>query len=214
MSDWAISSTASTMSSERAQRASSSPESTPASTAASLAPSGRAATPRPKGRLADPAGDHIGKANGADIRVGLVASRFNGWVTERLVSGARACLSQHGVAPGSVTVSWVPGAFELPLVAWRLAVSGRYHAVICLGAVVRGDTDHYEHVASQAAAGIQRVQLDTGVPVLFGVLTTDTIEQALERAGDGNENKGFEAALAALEMADLLQQLPAPQGAR
>jgi 6,7-dimethyl-8-ribityllumazine synthase len=113
------------------------------------------------------------------------------------------------VAPDAIDVAWTPGSFEIPLVAHRLAGSGRYDAVICLGAVIRGETDHYEHVAGQAAAGIARVALDTGVPAIFGVLTTDTLEQAVNRAGAKAGNKGFEAALTAVEMATLLRRLRA-----
>ena len=138
----------------------------------------------------------------------VVASRFNDLVTERLVAGARDGLLRHGVDPASITVAWVPGAFELPIVAQRLAASGDIDAVVCVGAVVRGATNHHVHIGGQCAAGLQRVQLDTGVPVVFGVLTTDTIEQALERAGGKGGNKGFEAAATAVEMVDLLRQLP------
>jgi 6,7-dimethyl-8-ribityllumazine synthase len=129
-------------------------------------------------------------------------------VTDRLLEGAYDGLVRHGVDRSSITVTWAPGAFELPLVARRLAGSGEVDAVICLGAVIRGATDHYQHVAGQCAAGLQRAQLDTGVPVLFGVLTTDTVEQAIERSGTKAGNKGFDVALAAIEMADLLRQLP------
>ena len=149
-----------------------------------------------------------GNLSGTGLRVALVCSRFNELITERLLAGARDGLVRHGVDAGSITEAWVPGAFEIPLAAAALAASGEVDAVICLGAVVRGATGHYEHVAGQCAAGIQRVQLDTGVPVTFGVLTTDTVEQAIERAGTKAGNKGFEAAVAAIEMADLLRQLP------
>jgi 6,7-dimethyl-8-ribityllumazine synthase len=151
-----------------------------------------------------------GRLNGAGMRVALVCSRFNELITERLLAGARDGLIRHGVDPASISEAWVPGAFELPLVASRLAGSGEFDAVICLGAVIRGATGHYEHVAGQCAAGIQRAQLDTGVPIIFGVLTTETIEQAIERAGTKAGNKGFESASAAIEMADLLRQLPKP----
>ena len=142
--------------------------------------------------------------------MGISCGRFNDLITERLLSGARDGLLRHGVDEASITEAWVPGAFELPLTASRLASSGEYDAVICLGAVIRGATGHYEHVAGQCAAGIARVALDTGVPVVFGVLTTDTIEQALERAGTKAGNKGYESAETALEMVDLLRQLPKP----
>ncbi len=151
-----------------------------------------------------------GRLDGTGLRVALACSRFNDLITSRLVAGAHDGLVRHGVDPASVSEVWVPGAFELPLVARRLASSGEYDAVICLGAVIRGATGHYEHVAGQCAAGIQQAGLDTGVPVIFAVLTTDTIEQALERAGTKAGNKGFDAAMAAIEMADLLRQLPKP----
>ncbi len=153
-----------------------------------------------------------GQLRGDGLRVAIVAARFNDFITERLLAGARDALARHGVDESSITVAWAPGAFELPLVAQRLAVSGEYDAVICLGAVIRGATGHYEHVAGQCAAGIQRVQLDTGVPVVFGVLTTENVEQAVERAGTKAGNKGFESAMTAIEMADLLRQLPKSDG--
>src|SRR5436305_8794446 len=144
-----------------------------------------------------------------DVRRGATAaSHFKALITERLLAGARDGLLRHGVDEGSITVAWAPGAFELPLVAQRLAASGDYDAVICVGAVIRGATGHYEHVAGQCAAGIERVQLDTGVPVVFGVLTTENVEQAVERSGTKVGNKGFESAMTAIEMADLLRQLP------
>lgn len=210
-----------------------------------------------------------GQLQGEGVRIALVCSRFNLAITERLFAGALDGLRSHGVDDGSITVAWVPGAFELPLAAAHLAGSGEYDAVVCLGAVIRGATGHYEQVAGQCAAGIQRAQMDTGVPVIFGVLTTDTVAQALERAGVGTgearageykrhehagpagesgseptgsatadiradqlatppaqvpadpaaplenragsrslSNKGYEAAMAALEMCDLLRQLP------
>ncbi|HEX2063222.1 MAG TPA: 6,7-dimethyl-8-ribityllumazine synthase [Acidimicrobiales bacterium] len=151
---------------------------------------------------------YSGSLNGAGLRIAVVCSRFNDLVTERLLRGARDALVRHGTDEGSITEAWVPGAFEIPLAAHRLAASGEFDAVVCLGAVIRGATGHYEHVAGQCAAGIQRAQLDTGVPVVFGVLTTDTVDQALERAGTKSGNKGFDAAMAAIEMADLLRQLP------
>jgi 6,7-dimethyl-8-ribityllumazine synthase len=149
-----------------------------------------------------------GRLDGKGMRVALVVSRFNRFVTDLLLEGARERLAELGVDDASVTVAAVPGAFELPLAAQRLAAAGDVDAVVCLGAVIRGDTDHHVHVGGQAAAGCQRVQLDTGVPVGLGVLTTDTLEQALERAGGRHGNKGADAAAAAVEMADLLRQLP------
>ena len=149
-----------------------------------------------------------GQLRGDGLRVAIAASRFNETIVVRLVDGALDGLRRHGVDAEAVDVAWAPGAFELPLVAARLAGSGLYDAVITLGAVIRGATGHYDIVAGQCAAGVQRAQLDAGVPIVFGVLTTDTIEQAIERSGTKAGNKGFEAAAAAIEMASLLAQLP------
>jgi 6,7-dimethyl-8-ribityllumazine synthase len=144
---------------------------------------------------------------GAGRRVAVAVSRFNRLVTEPLLAGALEALRRHGVAAGDVDVAWVPGAFELPVVVQRLARSGRYAAVVALGAVVRGATPHFDYVAGEAAAGLGAVARQTGVPVAFGVLTTDTMEQALDRAGGKAGNKGAEAALVALEMASLLDAI-------
>src|SRR4051812_31231792 len=152
--------------------------------------------------------EYMGQLRGDGLRIAIAAGRFNDMITERLLAGARDGLVRHGVDEASITVAWAPGAFELPLVAKRLAASGDFDAVVCLGAVIRGDTGHYDFVAGQCASGIQQAQLDTGVPVIFGVLTTDTIEQAIERAGTKAGNKGFDAASTAIEMADLMRQLP------
>jgi len=149
-----------------------------------------------------------GHLSGQGLRIGVVCGRFNDLITERLLSGARDGLVRLGVDEDAITVAWVPGSFEIPLVAKRMAAGGQVDAVICLGAVIRGATGHYEHVAGQCAAGVARAGLDTGVPVIFGVLTTDTIEQAVERAGTKAGNKGFEAALTAVETANLLRELP------
>ncbi len=149
-----------------------------------------------------------GRPTGGGSRFAVAASRFNNFITERLLAGALDAFHHHGADATAVDVAWVPGAFELPLVAKKLAASGRYAAVVCVGAVVRGDTAHFEHIATQAASGIARAALDTGVPVIFGVLTTDTVEQATDRAGGKDGNKGFDAALAAMAMADLLRALP------
>jgi 6,7-dimethyl-8-ribityllumazine synthase len=138
----------------------------------------------------------------------LVAARFNSAVVEPLVAGALDCLKRHGVEDGAIDLVRVPGSYEIPLVAQRLASSGKYAAVICLGAVIRGDTDHYDYVAGEAAGGVARAALATGVPVVFGILTCDTLEQALNRAGAKSGNKGFDAALTAIEMVNLLKQLP------
>ncbi len=144
---------------------------------------------------------------GAGLRVAVLVSRFNEIVGERLLEGALAALARRGARPRDVLVAKVPGAFELPLVARRLARSGRHDAILCLGAVVRGDTPHFEYVAGEASRGIARVSYETGVPVLFGVLTTETLQQALERAGGAHGNKGAEAAEGAIEMARLLRAL-------
>ena len=148
-----------------------------------------------------------GAIDGRGRRVAIAASRFNRLVTDHLVAGAVEELRRHGVAVADVDLAWVPGAFELPLAAERLAASGRYAAVVALGAVVRGATPHFDHVAGQAAAGLAAVTRATGVPVAFGVLTCDTMEQALDRAGGKAGNKGAEAALTALEMAGLLEAI-------
>ena len=141
-------------------------------------------------------------------RFAVVASRFNELVVAKLVEGARACLRKHGLSEDDVDLVWTPGAFELPVVAKRMAESGHYDAVLCLGAVIRGETPHFEFIAAEAARGIQRTALDTGIPVLFGVLTTDTLEQALDRAGGKHGNKGWDVAMAAMEMADVMESLP------
>ena len=138
----------------------------------------------------------------------VIVSRFNEFVTAKLLSGATDALVRHGVAEGDVDVVWSPGSFEMSVIALRLAGSGRYAAVICLGAVLRGGTDHHHYIAAEAAKGIATAALRTGVPCIFGVLTCDTIEQAIERSGAKAGNKGAEAATAAIEMANLLGQLP------
>jgi 6,7-dimethyl-8-ribityllumazine synthase len=142
-----------------------------------------------------------------DGRFAVVAARFNGLITESLLSGCRDALERHGVAEDRVDVAWVPGSFEIPLVAKTMAASGRYAAVICLGCVIRGETGHYDHVAGQTSGGVLQAGLTTGVPVIFGVLTTDTVEQALNRAGVKGGNKGADAALAAIEMVNLLRKM-------
>jgi 6,7-dimethyl-8-ribityllumazine synthase len=141
-------------------------------------------------------------------RFGLVAARFNASVVDNLVAGAVDGLKRHGVGDPAIDVVRVPGSFEIPLVAQRLAASNKYAAVVCLGCVIRGDTDHYDHVAGQAASGVAQAALATGVPVIFGILTCDTLEQAQNRAGAKSGNKGFDAALTAIEMVNLLRQLP------
>ena len=154
---------------------------------------------------------YTGKLFGDGLRVAIACGRFNDFITDRLLAGAQDALARHGVDDGSITVAWAPGAFELPLVAQRLAVSEEFDAVICLGAVIRGATGHYEQVAGQCAAGIQRAQLDTGVPVIFGVLTTEDFDQALARSeGPGGHNVGEEGAAAAVEMATLVRSIGKP----
>ena len=145
-------------------------------------------------------------------RFAIAASRFNELVVKNLVGGSVDCLRAHGISDDDLDVAWVPGSFELPLLARRLAATGAYDAVICLGAVVRGETAHFDHVAGQAAAGIRAASEETGVPVIFGVLTTDTFEQAMDRAGGKHGNMGWDAAMAAMEMASLLEQLPRGAG--
>jgi len=148
-----------------------------------------------------------GTLDGAGLRVCVVVSRWNEFVTRRLLEGAERVLRERGLADGDVTVAWVPGAFELPTAAKWAAASGRYDAVVCLGAVIRGETAHFEYVAGGAAEGILQAAQETGVPVIFGVLTVDTVEQALSRAGGKDGHKGEEAALAAIEMANLRRLL-------
>jgi 6,7-dimethyl-8-ribityllumazine synthase len=145
--------------------------------------------------------------SGAGVRVAIACGRFNDLITERLLKGAVDGLTRHGVDADDITVVWAPGSFELPLVAERMAARDDVDAVIALGAVIRGATGHYDHVAGQCAAGLQRAQLDSGKPVVFGVLTTETIEQAIERAGTKAGNKGYESAETAIEMVNLLEQL-------
>jgi 6,7-dimethyl-8-ribityllumazine synthase len=148
-----------------------------------------------------------GDTDGRGLRIGLACGLFNGGITWRLLEGALDGLSSCGVEPGDVRVAWAPGAFELPVVARAMSLSGTVDAVACLGAVIRGETGHYDFVAGQCAAGLQRVQLDTGLPVVFGVLTTDDTAQALARSG-GDDDKGREAALTAVRMVRLLRSLP------
>lgn len=148
-----------------------------------------------------------GGASGEGLRVAVAVANFNDFITSRLLEGARAALARSGVREDDITIARVPGAFELPLVAKRLAESGQQDAVICLGAVIRGETDHYEHVAGEAAKGIANAALSSGVPVIFGVLTTDTLEQAINRAGGKSGNNGYNAGLAAVEMANLMRAL-------
>ena len=148
-----------------------------------------------------------GGIDGEGLRIAIVVATFNDFITSKLRDGAQAALARHGVRDDDVSLVSVPGSFELPLVAKKLVESGRHDAVICLGAVIRGETDHYEHVAGEAAKGIANAGLSSGVPVIFGVLTTDTLEQAINRAGGKQGNNGYGAGLAAIEMANLMRAL-------
>jgi 6,7-dimethyl-8-ribityllumazine synthase len=142
---------------------------------------------------------------GTGLKVGCVVSRFNELLSTRLMSGAKDGLIRHGVSEDDIDVAWVPGAFEIPLVASKMAASGRYDAVVALGVVIRGGTPHFEYVAAEVSKGVAKSSMDSGVPIMFGVITADTIEQALERAGTKVGNKGWEAALGAIEMANLMK---------
>ncbi len=150
-----------------------------------------------------------GQLTARGLKFAIVVSRFNSLVTQRLLDGALDALRRHEVDENAITIAWTPGSFELPLVAQKFAKSGKYDAVICLGCIIRGDTPHFEYVASETAKGIAQVMLDTGVPVVFGVVTADNLEQALERAGAKAGNRGFDAAMTAMEMANLLRKIEA-----
>lgn len=148
-----------------------------------------------------------GKLVSQDMKIGIVAARFNEFIVSKLISGCEDTLLRHGVRPEDISLVWVPGAFEIPLVAAKMAKSGKYDAVIALGAVIRGSTSHYDYVCAEVSKGIAAVSLESGVPVMFGVLTTDTIEQAIERAGTKAGNKGADCAQGAIEMVDLIRAL-------
>ena len=148
-----------------------------------------------------------GKVVAREIKVGIVAARFNEFIESKLVAGARDGLLRHDVKDEDIDLAWVPGAFEIPLIASKMAKSGKYDAVICLGAVIRGATSHYDYVCSEVSKGIASVSLTSDIPVMFGVLTTDNIEQAIERAGTKAGNKGYDCALGAIEMVNLVRQL-------
>lgn len=151
--------------------------------------------------------EYNGKLQAGDGRIGIVVSRFNESITRQLLAGARDCLVRHGMDDDHIEAVWVPGAWEIPVAVRAMARSGRFAAVIALGAVIRGATPHFDYVAGGVSSGVSSVALETGVPTIFGVLTTDTIEQAVERAGTKSGNKGWDAALAALEMIDVLAQV-------
>ncbi len=142
-----------------------------------------------------------------EVKIGIVAGRFNEFITSKLLSGAQDALVRHGVKDDNIDVAWVPGAFEIPLIADKMAKSGKYDAVICLGAVIRGNTSHYDYVCSEVSKGIAHVSLESGIPVMFGVVTTENIEQAIERAGTKAGNKGFDVAVGAIEMINLINNL-------
>ncbi len=152
-----------------------------------------------------------GKLLGEGLRFGVIVSRFNEFITGKLLDGAQDALLRHGVKEEDVEIAWTPGCFEIPLVAKKMAQGGRYNAIVCLGAVIRGGTPHFEYIASEVTKGIGKVSLETGVPVINGVITADTLEQAIERAGTKMGNKGFLAAASAIEIANLLSSLERPK---
>lgn len=146
-----------------------------------------------------------GNVIGSDLKIGIVAARFNELIVSRLIGGAEDALVRHGVDSDAIDLAWVPGAFEIPVIANKMASSGKYDAVICLGAVIKGSTSHYDYVCAEVSKGVAQVGLQTGVPTLFGILTTDNIEQAIERAGTKAGNKGYDAACSAIEMVNLIK---------
>jgi len=148
-----------------------------------------------------------GKLISQGLKFGIIVGRFNEFIVSKLLSGALDALKRHGVEEADIDITWVPGAFEIPLVAKKMAKSERYDSIICLGAVIRGATPHFDYVSSEVTKGIASVSLDTEIPVIFGILTTDTIEQAIERAGTKAGNKGYDAAVTAIEMANLLKEI-------
>lgn len=148
-----------------------------------------------------------GNFSAEKIKIAITASRFNEFITSKLISGALDGLRRHNVPNENITLAWVPGAFEIPLIASKLAESGKYDAVICLGSVIRGSTSHYDYVCNEVSKGIAQVSLKSGIPVLFGILTTENIEQAIERAGSKAGNKGYDCALSAIEMVNLIKEM-------
>jgi len=148
-----------------------------------------------------------GNLLGKGLKFGLVVSRFNEFFSKKLLEGAQDALLRHGVVESDIEVAWTPGSFEIPLIAQKMAQSKKYNAIICLGAVIRGGTPHFEYIASEVTKGIAKVNLDSGIPVIFGVITTDTLEQAIERSGTKDGNKGFDAAVSAIEMANLVKAI-------
>ena len=148
-----------------------------------------------------------GKLTAEGLKFGIVASRFNEFITNKLVEGALDALMRHGAKDEEISIAWVPGSFEIPMIAKKMAQSGKYDAVLCLGAVIRGSTPHFDYVAAEVSKGVAQVSMATGIPTIFGVITTDSIEQAIERAGTKAGNKGFEAGVSAMEMANLLRSI-------
>ncbi|AZO93750.1 6,7-dimethyl-8-ribityllumazine synthase [Halocella sp. SP3-1] len=148
-----------------------------------------------------------GKLIGEDIKVGIIVGRFNEFISQKLLAGAVDGLKRHGVKGDNINIAWVPGSFEIPLAAQKMANSGKYDGIICLGAVIRGETPHFEYVSAEVAKGVAKIGLDTNIPVIFGVLTTETIEQAISRAGTKSGNKGFDAAMSLIEMVNLLKEI-------
>lgn len=148
-----------------------------------------------------------GKLVSKEVKIGIIAARFNEFITSKLVGGAVDGLVRHDIPESDIDIAWVPGAFEIPLIASKMAKTGKYDAIICLGAVIRGATSHYDYVCSEVSKGIASVSLESGIPVMFGVLTTDTIEQAIERAGTKAGNKGYDCALGAIEMINLIREI-------
>ena len=153
-----------------------------------------------------------GNFSAKDVKIGIVAARFNEFITSKLLSGAMDALNRHEIAADNIDVAWVPGAFEIPLIAKKMAASKKYDAVICLGAVIRGSTSHYDYVCSEVSKGIAHISLDSEIPVMFGVLTTENIEQAIERAGTKAGNKGYDVAMGAIEMVNLIKNLGGAKG--
>ena len=151
--------------------------------------------------------NYQGMLLGQGLKFGLVVSRFNEFITSKLLEGAQDALVRHGVSAGDIDIAWTPGSFEIPLIAKKMAQTGKYAAIICLGTIIRGGTPHFEYIAAEVSKGIAAVNLETGVPVIFGVITADNLEQAIERAGTKAGNKGFDAAESAIEMANLLTSL-------
>lgn len=151
--------------------------------------------------------NYEGNLLGKGLKFGVVVSRFNEFFSKKMLEGAQDALLRHGVNEADIEIAWTPGSFEIPLIAQKLARSKKYDAVICLGAVIRGGTPHFDYIAAEVTKGIANVNLDTGVPVIFGVITTDTLEQAIERSGSKDGNKGFDAAISAIEMANLVKAI-------